>query len=74
MFEVGDKVVCVNNIWINGNRNPLKIGNIYTIEEILLYSTVHIVVINNIEYRYDRFISLEEDRRRKLEKIRRKIC
>jgi hypothetical protein len=72
MFKVGDKVVCVNNVWTYGNRNSLKIGNIYTIEEILLYSTVHIVVINNIEYRYDRFISLEEDRRRKLEKIRRK--
>ncbi len=65
MFQIGDKVVCINSTgW-----KSLTVGKTYIIDNIVILDGYEYVYINRIEYRFSRFISVEENRRLKIEKI-----
>jgi hypothetical protein len=61
MFKVGDKVVCIDD----HTKSFLKENKVYMIDEIMS----KMIIIDHIVYNSDRFITLQEDRRRKLNKI-----
>ena len=69
MFKVGDKVVCVNNEGDVG----LTMGKIY-----IITSTHETIVVNDLNedvgYFEYRFISLQEYRKQKIEKIYESVC
>jgi hypothetical protein len=69
MFEVGDRVVCIDR----GVSPILKEGKVYTIGMLSIFKHNVILTIDHVEYGADRFISIEENRRRKLNKIISKI-
>ncbi len=87
MFQVGDKVpdkvwtlrvVCINNIY----EIYLTLGKTYRVKEVIKTSANREMIYFNVylslediefEYNVNLFISIEEDRRRKLEKICLKI-
>ncbi len=75
MFKIGDKVVCVNSKgqYVSSHGSLLREGEIYIIEKILLSDSIYIIIINGIEYNSKRFITIEEGRRLKLNKIMSKI-
>ena len=74
MFRVGEKVVCVNNLFNNVTINHLKLNNIYTISEIT-FSTGDQFLIDILEnetgmcYNSNRFISLQAHRIIKLKEL-----
>lgn len=51
-FKEGDKVVCIND---NGAMSKLKVGNIFTIKEILYGSECLVVESSNIGWASNRF-------------------
>jgi hypothetical protein len=61
MFKVGDRVICINE----HNKSFLKENKVYMIDKIMS----KMIIIDHIVYNSDRFITLQEDRRRKLNKI-----
>jgi cytoskeletal protein RodZ len=73
-FAKGNSVVCVNN---SGIENELIVNKVYNILNLIFifngYCFIEIEVENTIKdsdyYRCERFISLKEYRRRKLERI-----
>lgn len=67
-MQVGDKIVCANNIW----SYKLKLYNVYIISEITYDDdNIRYIRVNNISYRYplSMFINLKKHRKQKLEKI-----
>lgn len=69
MFEVGEKVVCVNNKHINGeNIKGLEINKTYTISTSYDYF-VRIGEINNTLYPIDLFVSTMKLRILKLKQL-----
>jgi hypothetical protein len=78
MFKPGDKVP--DKVWsqrvvciYKGISPILKEGEVYTIDVFIKLKNIGIIIIDHIEYNANRFISIKENRRRKLEKIRSKI-
>jgi len=68
-FKKGDKVVCINNVGLHN----LKENKIYTVSQIIYsYDAIKVNGIMSL-YTITRFISLIEYKRRKLEKICKKI-
>ena len=75
-MKIGDKIVCVNDLWsdkcINNKITKVIFKNrIYTIKEIEDVGTPHFL-LNEIEYyrwSKDRFITLKESRLKKISKI-----
>lgn len=68
MFKIGDKIICIHD----SNVKFLKLNNIYTILDIdIIYAVVYIKNENNFitDYHIERFISLKEYRKQKLQKI-----
>lgn len=66
-----DKVVCINNT----DSSILKVNSIYTIENCLDQNDgcVPQILLQEIEHNYykaERFISIRENRKRKLKKIK----
>jgi hypothetical protein len=68
MFKPGEKVICVDD----SRSLILQIGKMYTIESVSL-DTVNVLNIDRIDYSSKNFLSIAEDRRRKLDKIISKI-
>jgi hypothetical protein len=69
MFKVGEKVICIDR----GTSSILKEGKVYTIGTMSIFKHNVILTIDHNEYGADMFISIEENRRRKLDKIISKI-
>lgn len=75
MFKIGDMVVCINNTQsesgVGNNMKGLTYGKVYVINEVSRYPLIKI--INDYHerghYLVERFISFEEVRRTKIEKI-----
>lgn len=67
MFKTGDKVVCINE------QSDLKINKIYTILDsnfkILGEEYIELVELSELIYPANKFISLREYRKLKLEKL-----
>ncbi len=64
MFQVGDKIICINDVGVD-----LTIGRVYTIDKVISYSTIKMLFINHFAYNSKNFITIEEGRRLKLDKI-----
>ena len=79
MFKIGDKVVCINDKGVNKTDNPfssnLKLevikNDTYTIKSIYTtYDTCRVELYELMELYYaDRFISLKEYRKQKLNRL-----
>jgi hypothetical protein len=69
-FKVGDKIVCVNNLSFEcfNLEFMLELYNIYTVSSILKPNFL-LIEETNIIFKDDRFISLKEFRKQKLNKI-----
>ena len=68
MFKIGDKIICIED----SDVRFLELNNIYTILDIdIIYAVVYIKNENNFitDYNIERFISLKEYRKQKLQKI-----
>jgi len=69
MFKIGEKIVCIDNLEL-GNNNSLyylNYSDVYTVTK----SGLTCVAINNIDFLYlaSRFISLKEQRNKKLKQL-----
>jgi hypothetical protein len=71
MFEVGDRVVCIDD----KNEICLTLGKVYRVKEVLYSLTNVYLSLDDTEFEYNikRFISIEKDRKRKLYRIKSKI-
>ncbi len=65
MFQVGDKVVCVDD----SRSLILREGKTYIVEKILSPYYINVRNIENANYKSEYFISIVEDRKRKIDKI-----
>jgi hypothetical protein len=71
MFEIGDKVVCINDTIHNKRKsNFIKLDKIYTIDKYRIKeSVVELTEFPKCYYSDKKFISLLEHRKRKIKKI-----
>ncbi len=69
MFQVGDKVICINDI----GTGYLKLGEMYTIKRVILPHHIIVSIDVIIAYEANLFISIEENRRRKINKIKSRL-
>jgi hypothetical protein len=71
MFKIGEKVVCINSI--ESTKPNIKNGSTYTVKYYVYRKPSFFITING-EYREEqffasRFISIKEERRKKLNKL-----
>jgi hypothetical protein len=77
-FKKGDKVVCINNEYINGDGlvAELEINKSYTVKNFHnspVFDTILLEELDHFRYNINKFISLEEFRILKIQKIRNEI-
>lgn len=67
-FNIGDKVVCINDKWIGYSNSQLIEGKNYIVENLTTKSLIRVEDIKEFVDK-SRFISLIEYRRMKINKI-----
>jgi len=73
MLKPGDKVICIDNSYLDDNSmRKLLLNHIYIIKLCFTYQSDHfnyIILENDFEYHENRFITLKEYRKQKLLKL-----
>lgn len=72
MFKIGDKIICKTEYY-----RDLKINDIYIVRDFLLHNNGYqILYLNGTKETYydGYFISLIEERKQKINKIKERIC
>jgi hypothetical protein len=68
MIKVGDKVICIDAD-DTGYLKSLELGKVYQVNNVVHTFGEAFLSIDHILYKYKRFITIEENRRLKIEKI-----
>jgi len=68
MFKPGDKVVCVSNKLVH-DIIKLPLNVIFTVDSVLTFNDITLMESNIIPFDSNRFVSLKEYRKLKLEKL-----